>query len=124
MEYVFNDKNYNCRVFFDAQNQPLSFYFDINNGTGKDKDGVWYDDLYLDVILECPIITGGFYYVKLDDEKEFKQARKDGLVDDELFAKGYAIARSLMEELRDNKNEIVKRCSFDLCRIKQKLKIT
>ena len=110
-------------IFFNENNQPLCFYFDINNGTGKDDEGIWYDDLYLDITMECPIITGGFYYIRIDDEKEFKQAKKDGIIDDKLYAKGYEIADKLMEELRNMNNDIVNKCQFDLYRIKNKLNI-
>ena len=123
LEYVPKNRNYNCRIFFNENNQPLCFYFDINNGTGKDDEGIWYDDLYLDITMECPIITGGFYYIRIDDEKEFKQAKKDGIIDDKLYAKGYEIADKLMEELRNMNNDIVNKCQFDLYRIKNKLNI-
>ena len=57
--------------------------------------------------MECPTITGGFYYIRLDDEKEFKQAKKDGLINDELYNMGYETANKLMEELKIFKNDIV-----------------
>lgn len=123
LEYVPKNGNYNCRVFFNENNQPLCFYFDINNGTGRDEQGVWYDDLYLDVTMECPTITGGFYYIRLDDEKEFKQAKKDSLINDELYNMGYETANKLMEELKIFKNDIVNRCQVDLIMLKNKLSI-
>ena len=123
LEYVPFDGNYNCRVFFDETNRPLCFYFDINNGMGKDEESIWYDDLYLDVTMECPAITGGFYYIRLDDEPEFKKAHKEGLITDEQYQLGYETAEKLMAELKSFKNNIVNRCQVDLHRLKTLLNI-
>ena len=71
LEYVPNNRNYNCRVFFNNKNEPLCYYFDINNGTGIENDVPWYDDLYLDVTMECNAITEIGNYIRLDDEIEF-----------------------------------------------------
>lgn len=121
LEYVPANRNYNCRIFFNVENQPLCFYFDINNGTGIENDIPWYDDLYLDVTMECPTITESCYYIRLDDEIEFKKAKKEGLIDEESYKKGYTVAEQLMKELKEQENDIVNRCQFDLFRIKQKL---
>ncbi len=124
LEYVPLDRNYNCRVFFDDKNMPLCFYFDINNGSGIENDIPWYDDLYLDVTMECPTITDMGYYIRLDDENEFKMAKKEGKIDENTYLKGYNTATSLMQELREHKNDIVNRCQFDLYRIKSLLNIS
>lgn len=123
LEYVPHNRNYNCRIFFDVFNRPLCFYFDINNGTGIENDVPWYDDLYLDVTMECPAITETGFYIRLDDEIEFKMAKKEGIIDEELYVKGYQIATDLMLELRENKNDILNRCQYDLLRIKNKLNL-
>lgn len=123
LEYIPLDRNYNCRVFFDKLNRPLCFYFDINNGSGIEDNIPWYDDLYLDVTMECPTITETGYYIRLDDEKELKKAKKEGLIDEETYNKGYQIATDLMNELRTHNNDIVNRCQYDLYRIKSLLKI-
>ena len=123
LEYVPLSRNYNCRIFFDSLDRPLCFYFDINNGSGVENDIPWYDDLYLDVTMESPIITETGYYIRLDDEIEFKKGKREGEVDEETFNKGYDVAIKLMEELRLNNNDIVNRCQFDLYRIKTLLKI-
>ena len=123
LEYVLLDRKYNCRVFFDEKNRPLCFYFDVNNGAGIENGIPWYDDLYLDVTMECPAITEIGYYIRLDDEKEFKNAFKEGKIDQKTFDEGYKTAVSLMNNLREQNNDIVNRCQFDLFRIKNKLKI-
>ena len=123
IEYVPFDKNYNCRVFFDDLNRLICFYFDINNGNGIENNVPWYDDLYLDVVMECPAITECGYYIRLDDEIEFKQALKDGLIDEETFNKGYEVVFNLMNELREQKNHIVAKCIYDLFRLKKLVNI-
>ena len=119
LEYVPIDKNYNCRVFFDTLNRPLSFYFDINNGNGIENGIPWYDDLYLDVIMECTTITECGNFIRLEDVREFEAAKKEGLIDEKAYAMGYDTAIKLMQELKEQRNEIVNRCQFDLYRIKQ-----
>lgn len=123
LEYIPFNRNYNCRVFFDTQNRPICFYFDINNGVGIENGIPWYNDLYLDVVYETPVITESAYYIRLDDEIEYKQAKKDGLIDDETFKMGYEVVTKLMLELKEHKNDIVARCQFDLYRLKEKLGI-
>lgn len=123
LEYVPLDRKYNCRVFFDTLNRPLCFYFDINNGSGIENDIPWYDDLYLDVTMECPTITECSYYIRLDDEPEFKMAKKEGKIDEETYNAGYQTATLLMEDLRAQNNDIVNRCQFDLYRIKNLLNL-
>ena len=73
--------------------------------------------------MECPAITEMGFYIRLDDEIEFKTAKKEGIISEEMFNKGYKIATDLMLELRENKNDIVNRCLYDLLRIKNKLNL-
>ncbi len=123
LEYVPLNRNYNCRVFFDNLNRAILFYFDINKGAGIENDIPWYDDLYLDVIVETPFITESSYYIRLDDEKEFKMAKKEGKISEEEFNKGYKIATNLMIELKELKNDILHRCQLDLFKMKTKLNL-
>ena len=123
LEYVPLDRNYNCRVFFDRENAPICFYFDINNGSGVENGMPWYDDLYLDVTVECPKITEIGFYIRLDDEIEFKMAKKEGKIDQETYEKGYQVAIELMNQLRAGENDIVQRCQLDLIRIKSLLNL-
>ena len=46
------------------------------------------------------------------------QKKKEGKIDEETYEAGYKIAIELMKEFREQKNDIVNRCQFDLCRIK------
>lgn len=123
LEYVLLDKKYNCRVFFDKDNRPLLFYFDINNGCGVENNIPWYDDLYLDVTLSCPTITDSGYYIFLDDEREFANAKKDGTIDETLYNQGYETANALMQELREQSNMVVNRCVYDIFRLKKLIKM-
>ena len=121
LEYVPIDRKYNCRIFFDTLNRPLFFYFDVHNGCGVEKGMPWYDDLFLDVIMACPAITEMGHYIQLVDEIEFKAARNEGVIDEDTYHMGYTIAIDLMQELREQNNDIVNRCQFDLYRIKSLL---
>ena len=123
LEYVPLDREYNCRVFFDQSNHPLCFYFDINNGSGIENDIPWYDDLFLDVTMECPTITDIGYYIRLDDEKELMNAKKEGIINEYAFNKAYSTALALMKDLREKSNDIVIRCEQDLKRIKSLLNL-
>ena len=123
LEYVPLDRKYNCRIFFDKLNRPLCFYFDINNGSGIENNIPWYDDLYLDVTMECPTITETGYYIRLDDEAELKMAKNEGQIDEDSYNNAYKVAEKLMQELREQNNDIVNRCQFDLFRIKTLLKL-
>ena len=123
LEYVPLDRKYNCRIFFDKLNRPLCFYFDINNGSGIENNIPWYDDLYLDVTMECPTITETGYYIRLDDESELKMAKNEGQIDEDSYNNAYKVAEKLMQELREQNNDIVNRCQFDLFRIKTLLKL-
>lgn len=73
--------------------------------------------------MECPSITESGYYIRLDDEIEFKMAKKEGKIDEDTYNNGYKVAIDLMQELREQKNDIVNRCQFDLCRIKTLLNL-
>ena len=123
LEYVPLDRKQNCRIFFDKLNRPLCFYFDINNGSGIENNIPWYDDLYLDVTMECPTITETGYYIRLDDEAELKMAKNEGQIDEDSYNNAYKVAEKLMQELREQNNDIVNRCQFDLFRIKTLLKL-
>lgn len=119
IEYVPLSRNYNCRVFFDKLNRPLCYYFDINNGSGIENNVPWYDDLYLDVTMECPVITEGGYYIKIDDELEFKNAKNEGKITQDQFNLGYATAHALITELKNWDNDIVNRSIHDIYRLKE-----
>ena len=71
--------------------------------------------------MECPVITEIGYYIHLDDEIELKMAKKEEIIDEKTYNEAYKTAIDLMHELREQKNDIVNRCQFDLYRIKNLL---
>jgi len=123
LEYVPQDRGYNCRVFFDRQNRPMIYYFDINNGVGTEDGSIWYDDLYLDVILHHTNVSKIGNYISLDDYKELAQAKEDGLISQQEFDKANQIAKNLMTELKNNENDIVNRSIYDIFRLKKELNL-
>lgn len=73
--------------------------------------------------MECPVVTNGSYFIRLDDEKEFKTALKDGSISQNDYDKGYLTATALMDNLKSHANDIVIRSQYDIFRIKNKLNI-
>lgn len=63
------------------------------------------------------------YYIRLDDEAELKMAKNEGQIDEDSYNNAYKVAEKLMQELREQNNDIVNRCQFDLFRIKTLLKL-
>lgn len=122
MEYVPQNRGYNCRVFFDDDSSPILFYFDINNGVGIDDGMPWYDDLYLDVIMRCPKITNGKYLIQLDDKNEFVEAYNNGNIDKMAYVTGRKTAFRLIAQLKEQRNDIVNRCQDDFLRIRDLMK--
>ena len=51
-------------------------------------------------------------------------AKKEGKIDEDTYNKAYNTAIKLMKELREQNNDIVNRCQFDLYRIKSLLNLT
>lgn len=123
LEYVPSGRNYTLRAFFDSLNRPVLYYFDIVNQIGIDDYSTWYDDMFLDVTMECPVITNGYYHINLVDELEFKQALKDGDITEEMFNSGLSTALNLMKQLKTQTNDLVNRSVYDLIKIKRELKL-
>jgi predicted RNA-binding protein associated with RNAse of E/G family len=65
---------------FDAQGTPVQWYIDIVRAHGLDARGIpWYDDLYLDIILQP------WGEVIVVDQDELDEARGAGLVSEEDY---------------------------------------
>lgn len=110
-------------MFFDRQNRPMIYYFDINNGVGVENGAIWYDDLYLDVILHHTNVSKIGNFISLDDYKELTQAKEDGLISQYEFDKANSVAKKLMTELKNNENDIVNRSIYDIFRLKKELNL-
>ena len=54
VEVIPKNENYAMRVFFDNNKNRILYYFDISLGNGVDENikVPYYDDLYLDVVIE------------------------------------------------------------------------
>ena len=114
LEYSPIDKLYNVRIFIDDNKNVLLYYFDIIASSEYTDGEVYYDDLYLDVLLYTEKATGSASYIQLDDEVDLINAYNNGLIDKEEFDKAYNIADEIMKELKNNENIFVNRGITDL----------
>lgn len=114
LEYSPIDKLYNIRIFIDDKKNILLYYFDIIASSEYVDGEVYYDDLYLDVLLYTDKATGSANYIQLDDEADLINAYNNNQISKVEFDQAYKIADEIMNELRDNKNIFVNRGLIDL----------
>lgn len=118
LEYTPMAQNYNVRAFIDSKHRILGYYFDITRQNFVDEeDNICYDDLYLDVVLELPPLTGNVHFISLDDEKELAEARQQNKIDDEAVELAYSTAKKLMQQLKNHENMFVNRGLLDFERL-------
>lgn len=90
-------------AMFDAEKRLVQCYFDIVGGKGRDPDGVlWFDDLYLDIIL---FPNQKLYLV---DEDELDDATDAGIVTPELADKARKWAEQLIAFIKMHPNHYLK----------------
>ena len=114
LEYSPIDKLYNVRIFIDDKKNILLYYFDIISSSEYTDGEVYYDDLYLDVLLFTDKATGSSSYIHLDDEVDLINAYNNNEISKEEFDKAYTVANEIMSELRNNNNIFVNRKLIDL----------
>ena len=102
IEYLTKYKNYIVRAFLDDKKEVLRYYIDIvgNVGIEKDSGRLYYEDLYLDVVVrpDGEII--------LLDEKELKEALKRFEITKEEYEMAYEEAAKLMMLLKGKKENL------------------
>lgn len=82
-------------AMFDAVGEAVQYYIDICSGTGVGDDLVpWFDDLYLDVIVQP---SGEF---ELLDADELQEALDTGVIDQASFDLAWDEANHLLELLK------------------------
>ncbi len=102
VEVLPKNLNYAMRVFLDDNKQVVQRYFDITkqNGVDKDINVPYYEDLYLDIIIEKRGIS-------VLDETDLDNALQKG----DITQQDYLLARntlnSLLNELKTGKNALM-----------------
>ncbi|WP_240697225.1 DUF402 domain-containing protein [Sporolactobacillus sp. THM19-2] len=77
-------------VMFNHHHQLVQCYFDVINRRGRGMDGIlWFDDLYLDLILfpdhKCYLV----------DENELNEALESGIITPSMYNRAWHTARQL-----------------------------
>lgn len=84
-------------AMFNAGKQLLQCYFDVIYRMGRDPDGtLWFDDLYLDLIL---LPDRKLYLV---DENELDEALEAGVITSEMHERAWRTARRLEACIRQD----------------------
>lgn len=100
VEVIPREENYTMRIFFNDKKQRLLYYFDITSKNGLDDETriPYYDDLYLDVVIENGKI-------EILDEDELQEALNQNLISNEQFYLAYRTKDFLIQSinLRNNK---------------------
>lgn len=118
LEYSPLDEKYNVRVFIDDKGNILQYYFDVIKNFEIEKDEVYYNDMYLDVLYHLPYFADTCY-IELADENELIDSYKKGEIDKETFDYCYKVAEKLMNELTKGNNRFVNRGLKDYLKMKE-----
>ncbi len=118
LEYSPLDEKYNVRVFIDDKEKILQYYFDVIKNFEIEKDEIYYNDMYLDVLYHLPYFAGTSY-IELADENELIDSYKKGEIDKETFDYCYRIAEKIMNELVKGNNRFVNRGLKDYLKMKE-----
>ena len=101
IEMLFKDKNYTIRIFLNEKKEEIMYYYDIVNEVGIDKNVriPYYDDLYLDVVVQNDNII-------ILDEEELENALKNKNINIEQYKLAKTTANKLLLEIRKKENII------------------
>lgn len=102
VEVLPKNLNYAMRVFLDDNKQIVQRYFDITkqNDVDKDTNVPFYEDLYLDVIIEKRGIS-------VLDEKDLDNALQSGDITEGDYLLTKNTLNSLLIELKSGKNALL-----------------
>lgn len=90
-------ENFTVTTMFNHNGEVVQWYIDICSKHGIGDQGPWWDDLFLDIIV---LPSGDFFLI---DEDELEEALLSGQIDKEHYVLAKAVAKKLMNELKDNK---------------------
>ncbi|SET50507.1 hypothetical protein SAMN05216389_11321 [Oceanobacillus limi] len=95
LQHFPEEKYYSITTAFDEEGEIVQWYIDIIRESGIEDDRLWFDDLYLDIVV---LPTGE---VILLDEEELEEAYKKGVINDRLYQLAWREARSLMKIIKE-----------------------
>ncbi len=81
---------------FDNNDNLIQIYVDIINDSGLENDELYYDDIYIDVILHYD------KKVLIDDEDELKEALKENIITNEQYQSAYKTAITIYEDMKSD----------------------
>lgn len=89
--------HYVLTAMFNSQKQLVQCYFDVIDRTGRDdRQVLWFDDLYLDLVLFPD------HRLYLVDEDELNEALESGIIDQEKFRRAWQTALRLQHFIQRN----------------------
>lgn len=102
IEVVPLEENYCIRIFINNKKQIILYYFDITKENGFDKEinSPYYNDLYLDVVLE----DGS---MRVLDEDELEMALKEKHINKEEYKLAINKKNELIKSLKTNTNKFM-----------------
>lgn len=106
------DKHYTAIVVFNDKKEIVQWYINITNMNGIDLDNkIFYDDIYLDIIID---VKGK---VILQNEDKLNEALNSNLITSEQYKSAYKEARQIINDIKKDGIEKLKKLSFKLLTI-------
>src|SRR5574344_415604 len=103
------DKHYVTTVIFNEKKEIVQWYIDITNMNGVNLDNkLFYDDMYLDVIVDE---DGSIILV---DEDELNDALSNNLITSQQYKEAYKNARDIMDKLKEKGLNKLKKETYDI----------
>ncbi|MFL0200116.1 DUF402 domain-containing protein [Exiguobacterium acetylicum] len=96
-----SDAHHAVTSMFDATGQLIQTYVDICLRTGVEDERIYWEDLFLDLI----VLPSG--QVLLIDTDELEAAREQGIVSEAEYALAWAEAKRLQKQLQDGSFHLV-----------------
>jgi predicted RNA-binding protein associated with RNAse of E/G family len=109
LQYFPLGRNHSMTAMYNSRGEITQWYFDVAREPKLTEEGIpYFADLYLDVVV-LPSKE-----VFLLDEDELQEALDYGVITVDEYDLAKREAEELMKSVRDDKNELIHRCSRDL----------
>lgn len=104
MEVIPKNENYSMSLFFNDKRKRLEYYFDISleNGIDEESKIPYYDDLYLDVVINI-----NEKKVKVLDEDELQEALHNNEISINDFELANKTKDLLLDEIKNKSNPYI-----------------